>query len=290
VTDIPEAALAFLDHLGQHIGVLAVEFVHLDKIGQLTGAPEMRSCSGFFIVLDGQWYFVTAGHVFERSDRMVGLKQAVDAKAIRITRAFIADYFGPRARHHGSGPGRIPLPTLVDFDEVLANARFLNDDRRGLDFSFVPLRELYVAGIAANGVTPLSEDMWHPDGEPDRYMLVGFPDEEKSPSPTDSSEEADIRLCSLQMNQCDLPAHLAKPISPFLAVQMPDVDIASPVGFSGAPIFAVRFDEATGNLYYWLVAIDHKWYPDEKIIVGCMMTSVVAEFRAMLCAEEGNHP
>src|SRR4051794_35941677 len=32
----------------------------------------METCSGFFIVLDDQWYFVTAGHVFERSDGKVG--------------------------------------------------------------------------------------------------------------------------------------------------------------------------------------------------------------------------
>jgi hypothetical protein len=284
VVDIPEAMFAFLGHLGQHIGVLAVEFVRLDKLGRPTGAPEMRTCSGFFVVLDGLWYFVTAGHVFERSDRMAGLKQAVDAKAIRITRAFIADYFGAGAKHHDSGAGKVPLPTPIDFNDVLARSYFVNDDRRGLDFAFVPLRDLYIAGIASNGVTPLREDMWQSDGEPDRYMLVGFPDEEKSPSPTDSSEEAAIRVCSLLLNRCDLPAHLTKPTSPYLAVQMPDVNLASPVGFSGAPIFAVRFDESTKSLYYWLAAIDYKWHPKEKIIVGCMMPSVVSEFRSMLRA------
>jgi hypothetical protein len=67
---------------------------------------------------------------------------------------------------------------------------------------------------------------------------------------------------------------------------MPDVDLASPVGFSGAPIFAVRYDEATRNMYYWLAAIDYKWHPQEKIIVGGMMPSVVSEFRTMLRERE----
>src|SRR5438093_1201044 len=93
MTDTLAADLVFLEHLGKYLGVLAVEFVFLDKEGKDKGKPVMQTYSGFFIVLDNKWYFVTAGHVIERTDGPVGLKQALDAKAIRITRAFLADYF-----------------------------------------------------------------------------------------------------------------------------------------------------------------------------------------------------
>jgi predicted methyltransferase len=50
VVDIEEFLLSFLNHLGQHVGVLAVEFICLDKFGRPSGGPEMRTCSGFFVV------------------------------------------------------------------------------------------------------------------------------------------------------------------------------------------------------------------------------------------------
>src|SRR2546428_13677808 len=99
MADTLAADLVFLEHLGKYLGVLAVEFVFLDKDGKDKSKPQMRTYSGFFIVLDNHWYFVTAGHVFERTDGPVGLKQALDGKAIRIKRAFLADYFGPDAKN-----------------------------------------------------------------------------------------------------------------------------------------------------------------------------------------------
>src|SRR4051812_30147062 len=100
MTKLQSADQDFIKHLGMHLGVLVVKYVFLDAHGRDKGGPEMQSCSGFFIVLDDRWYFVTAGHVFYRTDGPVGFKQAIDAKAIRVTEAFLADYFGPGANPH----------------------------------------------------------------------------------------------------------------------------------------------------------------------------------------------
>ncbi len=243
---------------------------------------EMRSYSGFFVVLDDLWYFVTAGHVFERSDGIVGLKQAVNDKRIRITRASIADYFGPDAKPYGSGSDRIGLPTIIDFYEVLSATVFINDDSRNLDFAFLPLREFYVSGVTANGVKPLREDDWQADGEPHKYVLVGFPDEEKLPTSSDPTEAAEIRLCLARMDRCDLPGGVTTPAYPYLAAKLPDDGPITPVGFSGAPIFAARLDADGATTFYWLVAIQSKWYPVERIIVGCVMPTVVSEVRKLL--------
>ena len=194
--DSLEADLRFLDYLGSHLGLLAVEYVFLDKKGKDTGQTKMQTCSGFFVVLDDQWYFVTAGHVFHRSGERVGLKQAVDEKAIRITRSFIADYFGPDAKPFGPPSDPVHLPTIEDFGEILAKALFVNDDVRGLDFAFVPLRPLYVESVTAMGVKPLTEPQWQPVTDTAIYVLVGFPDEEKTPSATTSSEDVAVRPAS----------------------------------------------------------------------------------------------
>ena len=103
-----DSDLEFMKHLGKYLGVLAVRILRLDKNGKDIGKPIMQTYSGFFIKLDNQWYFVTAGHVFERHDNnMIGLKQALDATAIRIIEASILDYFGPDAK--------VPFSTGIDF-------------------------------------------------------------------------------------------------------------------------------------------------------------------------------
>ena len=84
------------------------------------------------------------------------------------------------------------------------------------------------------------------------------------------------------MNRCELPDHLPKPALPCLAAKLPDDGPVSPVGFSGSPIFAVKVDVENNRTYYQLAAIDYKWYKAERIIVGCLMTSVVEEVRRML--------
>jgi hypothetical protein len=284
MTDTHAADLTFLTHLGKHLGVLGVEYVLVDKDGRDKGKPQMQTCSGFFIVLDNQWYFVTAGHVLERADGPLGIKQALDAKAIRITRAFLADYFGPDAKPHPFGSDEVWLPTVIDLHDPLAQAVFINDDTTGLDFAFLPLRDFYVASVTKNGVVPLTEDQWEYHGEAMKYVLVGFPDEEKSPSATDSSPEASVRPCFARMDRCELPSHLPKPTLPYFAAKLPDEGPVSPAGFSGSPIFAVDVDVGANRTYYALIGIDYKWHKSERIVVGCLMRDVVAEFRKRLAA------
>ena len=274
MTPISDADLEFFALLRQHIGLLGVEYEAIDSAGKPADMPRMLSCSGFFIVLDGHWYFVTAGHAFQRSDGEIGLWQALQAGSIRIKRSFIADYFGPGAQQSVSRP----LPTIVDFENVLSKSIFMEDDAAGLDFAFLPLRDFYADGIRSNGVVPLTETLWQqPAGM--KYVLVGFPDEEKTPSPSNTGIDAAVRPCFARMDRCQLPSHLAKPTLPYVAAMLPDPGPTSPKGFSGSPIFAVDIDTEQDCTHYSLIAIDYKWHPAERIVVGCLMTDVVAEFR-----------
>jgi hypothetical protein len=269
--------LLFLEHLGKHLGVLAVQYVVLGQDGKSKSTPELSTYSGFFIVLDDQWYFVTAGHVFERSDGCVGLKQALDAQAIHITTAFLADYFGPDAKPHRFGSDKVWLPTIIDLHDALVQAVFINDPVKGLDFAFVPLRDFYVASLTKSGVVPLTEDQWQYRGEAMKYVLVGFPDEEKS-------SESSVRPCFARMDRCELPSHLPQPTLPYFAATLPDEGPGSPQGFSGSPIFAVNVDVAANRTYYALIGIEHQWHRSDRIVVGCLMNDVVDEFRKRLGA------
>jgi hypothetical protein len=55
MAEASEADLTFLNHLGQHLGLLAVEYVYLDKEGQTVGELRRETCSGFFVELDSKW-------------------------------------------------------------------------------------------------------------------------------------------------------------------------------------------------------------------------------------------
>lgn len=269
----------FLQRFGKVLGLLGVEFVLLDAEGKDRAAAQLRTYSGFFIELDRRSYFVTAGHNFERSDGPLGLRQAIEAKAIRVTRAFLADYFGPDARSYWVDSQELPLPTIIDPDEPFLDTRFMNDDFTKLDFAFMPLKDFYIRSIKQAGVVPITEAQWQDRGEATKYALVGFPDEEKSPSPEDSSADATVRPCLARMDRCDLPSHIEKPIVPYFAAKLPDDGPISPVGFSGSPIFGEYLNSETNTIDYSLVAIDYEWHPTERIIVGCLMTRVVSEFR-----------
>ena len=276
-----ENDLLFLKYIGRHLGVLIVHYVPIDKNGNDVGQPLMQSYSGFFIDLDGQWYFVTAGHVFKRDDGYLGLQQALDQNAIRIIKTDLADYFGIDARPHVFGPTAAWLPTKIELHDVLTKSVFVNEDALGLDFAFLPMGYLHVKSLKVNGIVPLTENLWQGDGKAMKYDLVGFPDEEKTPSATTSSKDPDasVRPCWARMDKCDLPPHLPKPKGNYFAAKLPNDGPINPVGFSGSPIFATDIDAVKNTTSYSLLAIDYKWHPTERIIVGCLMKDVVAEFR-----------
>ncbi len=272
---------AFLDYLGKHLGVLAVEYVDLDANANPKGPRQILSYSGFFAVLDGQWYFVTAGHVFDRDDekdgkRLVGLVQALRASAIGITSAMICDFFGPDAKLEGG-------PTIIDFPDVLKDTIYVNDEILGLDFAFMPLRDWYVTSVKGNGVEPLEIAKKYYKGKAQKYVVIGFPDEEKRPSNDPrNAQDGSVRLCFLRMDKCRLPRNLRKPKLPYFAAKLPDEGPNSAEGFSGSPVFAVDVDLKKNRTYYTLIGIDYSWFDDEKIVMGCLLKGVVAQVRKRL--------
>src|SRR5881409_924957 len=97
----PDVADRWMKNVGQYIGSLAVTYIQLDTKRNPAGDPMTCSRSGFFIVLDDKWYFVTAGHVFKNDDG-TGLEQLIGGDQIRVESAAILDYFGKGAKVQGS--------------------------------------------------------------------------------------------------------------------------------------------------------------------------------------------
>jgi hypothetical protein len=231
------------------------------------------ACSGLFVILDGKWYFVTAGHVFKNSTD-TGLEQLIGRKIIRIESAGILDYFGMDA----SAPHR---PTMIDYDAALEKAIYLNEDDVGLDFAFLPLQDADVTKITDKGVKPFVEGNWQYEAKAEQYRITGFPEEEKIPSScTDTQITSYIRPISVAMDRCDLPAGVDKPTYPYFAAKLLSPLPASAVGLSGSPIMAFNKAQSGGSIGD-LVGIDVAWYEVSRIVKGSPMKYVVTEFRKL---------
>ena len=82
----------------------------------------------------------------------------------------------------------------------------------------------------------------------------------------------------LLLDPCQLPSGI-KPAtnSQFVAkIGAPRADLCSIVGMSGGPILGFR-KNADGQLAYWPVAIQSRWFRDSRIVIGTCVAPVAAE-------------
>jgi hypothetical protein len=217
------------------------------------------TCSGFVILFQGSWFFITAGHV---------LKEEIDANVqkarIRIVSACLADYFGPDAK--------VFRPTIFDY---AGTERIYVDDRKlGLDLGMMYLRPYLQMNLEANGVVPISEENWLRQHEVnfEAFGILGFPSNlvESFRRTGDFGEEIVglVRPAFVGVQRLDdMPEHMEKSELPWLVGQIsPNADPNRIKGMSGGPIFGLR-QSADGSLRYWVVALQ-SWVKG-RIILGC---------------------
>jgi hypothetical protein len=115
---------------------------------------------GSVFSIKNTWCIVTAGHVF--SD----LEDYVRNRRVEIRAQTLADFFSMT-----SGT-TAPIP----FDD--ADGKKVWRDEWGLDFTVIPLGEMYRELLEANNVVPFREATWSPPTGVDfyQYRLLGFPD------------------------------------------------------------------------------------------------------------------
>jgi hypothetical protein len=208
-----EEEARWMKSLGQYIGCLAVTYVPLDANGDDDGTPMTDICSGFFIILDEHWFFVTAGHVF-MNDKGVGLEQQIERKRIRIESAGILDYFAME-------PSDDHRPTMIDYAAVLERTIYLNEKECRLDFAFLPLPDGTVRTIKGKGVKAFIEGNWENEAKAEQYRITGFPEEEQIPSScTDTQVISYIRPVSVATEPCALPAGVPEPKYPYFAAKL----------------------------------------------------------------------
>ena len=115
--------------------------------------------SGFVIELNGDWYLVTCGHVFN------AIRQYIDAQP-HLIHTFVI--------HSGLGTFSINRE-LVRFD--YREPVFCVDRSEGLDFGAIKLTPLERAMLARNGIIAIEERVWDQELPPQfsKFAELGLP-------------------------------------------------------------------------------------------------------------------
>jgi hypothetical protein len=220
--------------------------------------------SGFLLVYQGYWCWITAGHVIKEI-----LKFQKEAERLRVHASW-NDGFNCK------GAESIPLS---DFSK-LASWHIEED---GLDLGIVLIKPYEARLIQANPeIEPLSERVWmgRQRARPESYYIVGSPDEWQSNEIIDEGKRkhvsADFPTIVIPLEKIDPPANNEDAFwrDPFgfhgritSTISNKGKYLKNIVGISGGPIFGLM-RRNDGQLRYWLYAIQSRWIQNQGIVRG----------------------
>jgi len=240
----------------------------VDEKGEFTAEPIFFGASGFLLQPHesiATYSLVTAGHVLRDHDE----RMRKPNMATRQPSLF--DIWGP----HSKCNERIP------FDLFYAPALGDYDKEAGIDFAVVALPDL-VLRVLGQTTIPFTKGNWiHQSNITfDFFAMLGLPNEEAEQirSRIDGIESITTfqNPILLFVEPCELPATITPSTEPqFVARIDSRVDIESIVGMSGGPILGFR-KNADGQLAYWPVAIQSRWLPDRRIVIGSFLPPLAA--------------
>lgn len=208
--------------------------------------------SGFVIELEGTWYLVTAGHVFNAIRDYL-------TRHPQLAHTFVV--------HAGLGtfsPNR-ELARFAYRDPV-----FCVDRREGLDFGAIRLMPLEQALLQANGIIAVEERVWDQDlpEQFSEFALLGLPEQNMD---LDTPGEAGIQaVCLRAESATGVPpeySHHTDRMRYFRVMEpsRPDLNIE---GMSGCPVFAFRQHEGHG-VQAVVCAMQSSWLRRQRVLAAC---------------------
>lgn len=208
--------------------------------------------SGFIAEFNGEWFWITAGHIVE------DVFKQVDNGVLAIRQLRIVD-----------GAGLNPLTKegfTIELD--LCSHAFFYSEEIGLDIGFVHMRQNYRELLAANGIRPVTDSMWASNADDEAavgYALVGYPSELTVEQPESFTLKPEF-IPVAKTNEP--PESINKKIPRFYA-HVPEVQsFASIKGMSGGPIIKFKFKE-DGGLYFWVIGVQNSWDANARILAAC---------------------
>jgi hypothetical protein len=255
-----EQLAKFAKFMSKHLIGFAGVYVPLDKDGN-PGDEKFFSYTGTVLSVKGDWWLVTAGHVFDEIESMLRKRQ------IQIRSMVLADTFANDAFVD-------PIP----FDFMAATKVWKNEG--GFDFAAIPISQYYRSLLTKAGTGVFTEEAWQvePDVQFYSYRLLGMPDYLVKQNRVASSEPltgfVKPVLLAIDREPDDMasnPPRLSWKVGP---------GIQSVVGMSGGAIIGLAMHK--GAHIYRLLAIQSSWDSSSRIGFGCPVSTFVPEVERML--------
>lgn len=240
----------FTERVAKSIGR---HFVTLSCVQHPPGSDKthVQVCSGFFMAVKGEWFYVTAGHILRR------VRTALDDGS-----TFDIWRFGDQTA--GNRFQDTAIPYAFDIDQWFV----LEDADSGLDYATVHIGGLYRKQLEAGGVAALDKGAWGDHlSEHDHWVLAGIPKETVS---YDGKTIISARFVMAPLTPTNAPplaerraenkfyARLADDSERFVS----DID-----GMSGGPVFMLRL--VGGTWKYKVIGVQSAWYPSSRVIAAC---------------------
>ena len=206
--------------------------------------------SSFVISIDDEWFLVTAGHCLREIEK-------VKKAGYTITKARFLDFGGLNAKHFQ------PIP----FDYDSSTTAHLDDDK--YDYGIIHITEYYRKLMESNEIIALNEETWEKQPtNPDFYFLLGIPDQLTKVT----EDKIQITTTLHTVTECDtVPDGFEKTDAPtFYGEIHLDDNLTSIVGMSGGPLLSFKRTKS-GELKYWLCAVQSRWIQRKKLIAACLM-------------------
>lgn len=238
------------DSLGRH-------FVTLSCVQYPSDSSEMRIhvFSGFVMAINGEWFYVTAGHILR------DIKLSIDSGAV-----FDIWRLGDQTA------GKCFANTAVPYDFQLDKWLVLENADAGLDYATVHIDGLLRLALEAGGVIALEPSSWGDHLTDHKYWsLVGIPKESVA---YDGKTIITARVVMAPLIPTEMPhipeykahnqfyAKLADGSDDFVK----DID-----GMSGGPIFMLCKVEETWK--YKVIGVQSAWYPSSRTVAACPFAS-----------------
>jgi hypothetical protein len=245
-----------IDFMSRHFVALIIPCETFNNDGSFYRVGALHF-SGFVLALHGRLYWVTAGHCFRDTDKLIA-----DGVVRVLEGGGFVDYLGYEATH------RQPYP----FSYVPNCGCYLYKPDLAIDCGLIPLDILQTRCFLANKVAPITRENWIHQHRLsfDFYKMLGVPEDgvlqEALPN---GSIDIGVRPTMVAVNRLD-PSEVDDGQAGWFVGQIDPgaSELKTVKGMSGGPIYGFRRDD-NGQLTYHVVALQSWWRDRSRTIFGC---------------------
>lgn len=258
-----------LDTMCKHLIGIGWYEGRVNSQDEFISKPQFCGASAFLARFDNDStspvFLVTAGHV-------IGDCRVRTSDPGHVARnVSLLDVWGPRSE----------CDLRIPFDIFGTPSVWVDDRANGRDFAIIQIPDI-VARSLKQTTTPFGPTNWSSLAEVhfDFYAMLGLPDCEKRQMkrPENGGELITTYQSPvlLVLEHCDATPYVDPAAGPQLVAQIKDVTLANISGMSGGPIFGFR-RTPEGRLAYWPVAIQSRWFPESRVVVGTLIHKIATE-------------